>query len=291
MDIVQPLYLGVVGKPAFHSLSPPMHTAVMKKLGIKGSYLPFEVDDFEKAVIGAMGLGFRGLNVTMPYKEEAYRLADEVSDDVKIVKAGNTILFECGRIKVFNTDIYGFSESIKKAGFSADGKRVAVIGAGGAARSIVYSLVVSGAKVIHIFNRTYEKAVKIKEDIESCVGEKITIEVSGLNNIDFEDFDIIVNATNIGWNNENLYEVLGVYPRRRPKNSKSDKLFFDTIYVPTKFIAIARELGYSFLDGKWMLVLQGAMSFKIWTSVYPNENVMMKALNRAIKERYNQGRK
>lgn len=272
------LYLGVIGKPISHSLSPAMHNAVMKKLGISGIYLAFEVDDFEGAVRGASKLGFRGLNITIPYKENAYSIADEASDDVKIVKAGNTILFENNQIKVFNTDIYGFQKAVEKSGFKLKDKRIAIIGAGGAARAITYASLKAGTEIIAIFNRTYEKAVKIKEDIQSFYPEKQIIPKK-LETINFSEFDIIVNATNIGWKNENLFEIIGKYPEK----TKEKKLFFDTIYTQTKFLKIGKSLGYKTQDGRWMLVLQGAMSFKIWTSIYPDEEIMFRTLKKAQK--------
>lgn len=270
------LYLGVLGKPISHSLSPAMHNAVLKKLQIKGVYLAFEVDDFEGAVRGAMKLGFRGLNVTIPYKQNAYNIADESSEDVKKIKAGNTILFEDGKIKVFNTDVYGFQKAIEKAGFELNSGKVAVIGAGGAARAIAYSSLSSNAETITIFNRTYEKALKIKEDMKELFPQaQITAEK--LEKINFCDFDIIVNATNIGWKGENLFDIIGKYPEK----TKDKKLMFDTIYSQTEFLKIAKSLGYKTQDGKWMLVLQGAMSFKIWTSIYPDEKTMFNALKKA----------
>lgn len=276
-----PLYLAVLGKPAFHSLSPAMHNAVMRKLGIKGVYLSFEVDNFEKAVIGAKELGFKGLNVTLPYKENAYRIADEMSEDVKNVKAANTIHFEENKIKAFNTDIYGFSKAVERSGFSLQGSSIAVIGAGGVSRAIVYSALRSKAKEITIFNRTYEKAEKIKEEM-SIFSNQTEIRTETLEKINFEDFDIIVNATNIGWKGENLFEIIGIYPK--PIKKKKKILFFDTVYVTTKFLSISKELGYNVQDGRWMLVLQGAMSFKIWTSIYPDERVMFQALTRCMKK-------
>lgn len=276
-----PLYLAVLGKPAFHSLSPAMHNAVMRKLGIKGVYLSFEVDNFEKAVVGAKELGFRGLNVTLPYKENAYRIADEMSEDVKNVKAANTIYFEENKIKAFNTDIYGFSKAVEKSGFSLQGSSIAVIGAGGASRAIVYSALRTKAKKITIFNRTYEKAEKIKEEM-SIFSNQTEIKAETLEKINFEDFDIVVNATNIGWKRENIFDIIGTYPK--PRKKMKNTLFFDTIYIPTEFLRVSRSLGYSVQDGRWMLVLQGAMSFKIWTSIYPEERIMFRALTRGMKQ-------
>lgn len=278
MNFHTPVYLGVVGKPAFHSLSPAMHSAAMRKLGIQGTYLAFEVDNFKEAVIGAMRLGFRGLNVTIPYKEDAYRIADETSEEARAVKAANTILFENERIKVFNTDIYGFSESLKKIGFEAEGKSVAVIGAGGASRAIVYALIKLKAKRITIFNRNREKALRLKEDMDKF---SQNIETRSIEKVVFEEFDMVVNATDLGWKGENVFDAIGSLPRKRG-GSDPERLFYDTVYIPTPFQRIAGELGYKTADGRWMLVLQGAMSFKIWTSIYPDERAMFLTVTRRI---------
>lgn len=272
------LYLAVLGKPAFHSLSPVMHNAAMRKLGIKGVYLAFEVDDFEGAVLGAMKLGFRGLNITLPYKENAYKIADEKSDECEKIKAGNTILFSDGKIKLFNTDIYGFQKAVEKSDFKIQGANIAVIGGGGAARAIVFACIQKNCKAVHIFNRTEERAKQIAQELNDK-----RIETKPLKEINFEDYDIIVNATSLGWKGENLFDAIEKYPEKNRKGKK--KLFFDTVYKPTEFLHIAKKLGYQTQDGRWMLVYQGALSFKIWTSLTPDENLMFKAITKEIRKR------
>ncbi len=284
----KPIYLGVVGFPAFHSLSPAMHNAVMKKLKISGAYLAFEVENFEKAVHSAVELGFRGLNVTLPYKELAYKIADETSEEVSNIKSANTLLFIRNKsrvtIKAFNTDIYGFEESIKKTGFKLEDSTIAVIGTGGVSRSIVYSSAKNNAKKIVIFGRTLERAEKIKEDTEHLF-KNSTIDIQDIRKIDFEEFDIIVNATSVGWKKgENLFDIIGKLPTKRRKG-KPQKLFYDTIYVPTEFQKIAKSYGYITQDGLLMLVLQGKKSFEIWTGLIPDEKTMLLSAKKELKRR------
>ncbi len=273
-----PIYLGVVGNPARHSLSPRMHNRVMRELGIKGVYLFFEVgeDEFPSAIHGAKALGFTGLNITLPFKEMAYKISDEASEDVIKTGSANTLVFRNGKILSFNTDIYGFEKMIEeKSGVKIQGKKIALIGAGGVARTIIYSCMRKEAKRLAIFNRTVEKAVSLKDEFEKKMKDsKTALEALPLQKINFDDFDIIINATSVGWKGENLFDSIGKTP-----SASSPKLFVDTIYVETQFLKTAEKFGHKTVDGKWMLVLQGAKSFEIWTGIYPPEDIMFSAIS------------
>ncbi|GBD03311.1 Shikimate dehydrogenase (NADP(+)) [bacterium HR19] len=277
-NIKEPVYLGLIGFPAFHSLSPRMHKKALKLLNISGEYLAFEIppERFEKAVEGAKNLGFRGLNITLPFKERAYKMSDEVgSDEVKFIGSANTLLFENGKIKCFNTDVFGFEKALEKKGYQIEGKKIAVIGAGGASRAVVFSSLKNKAKKITIFNRTKSKAEKIAEDMQT-LSSKTEIEIKELKEIDIDEFDIVVNATSLGWKDENLLDIFQKV--KINKNKKEKKLFFDTIYRKTPFLKEGEKLGYDTEDGKWMLVLQGAKSFEIWLGIYPPDEEMLKEI-------------
>lgn len=272
-----PIYLGVVGNPVRHSLSPRMHNRVMRELGIKGVYLAFEVkeDEFQDAVKGAKSLGFVGLNITLPFKEMAYKISDVPSEDVEKTGSANTLLFKNGKIFSFNTDIYGFEKMIEeKLEIEIYGKKVAIIGAGGVSRTIIYSLMRKGAEFVGLFNRSMERARNLKEEFGRKVKSQTKVEVFPLQEIKFDDFDIIINATSVGWKGENLFDVIGKNPDCNDK-----KIFVDTIYIETEFIRKATEFGHIAIDGKWMFVLQGAKSFEIWTGIYPPEDVMLSAIS------------
>jgi len=279
------IYLGIIGNPVSHSLSPTMHNELLKKYKIDGAYLPFEVEkgNFPDAIRGLKALKFRGVNITLPFKEEAAKICDWLDDQARSIGSVNTILFEEEKIKGFNTDAFGFEKSIEKKGYNLSSSSVAILGGGGTARTICFVCAKNNAGKITIFNRTKEKAEKIKSDIQSIFPSS-NIAVEEFGKINFDEFDIIVNATSLGWKGENLFEVIGCTPK--PNKEKTKKLFYDTVYIQTPFIKIASKMGYDTEDGKWMLVLQGAKSFQIWLGLYPEENLMLKTIKEEIAKRH-----
>jgi len=279
------IYLGIIGNPVSHSLSPTMHNELLKKYKIDGAYLPFEVEkgNFPDAIRGLKALKFRGVNITLPFKEEAVKICDWLDDQTRSIGSVNTILFEDEKIKGFNTDAFGFEKSIEKKGYNLSSSSVAILGGGGTARTICFVCAKNNAGKITIFNRTKEKAEKIKSDIQSIFPSS-NIAVEEFGKINFDEFDIIVNATSLGWKGENLFEVIGCTPK--PNKEKTKKLFYDTVYIQTPFIKIASKMGYDTEDGKWMLVLQGAKSFQIWLGLYPEENLMLKTIKEEIAKRH-----
>ncbi len=292
--IKSPIYLGVIGYPAFHSLSPYMHSEVMKALKIEGFYHAFEVDPqkFTSAIRGALSLGFTGLNITLPFKEKAYKISDVVKGDALYTGAVNTIRFLDGRIEGYNTDVYGFIKSLEKANFSLRKKRIAIFGSGGVARAILFASLKEGPQNITIFARNTKKAEKMIEQIEKLgqmiepiIIEKENIKAKKINEIKFEEFDIIINATSLGWKGENIFDVIGKKPSKLSSREEEKKLFYDTVYMETEFLKTAKSFGYKIMDGKWMLVLQGAKSFEIWTGIYPPEEIMMRAIIQQMRKR------
>jgi shikimate dehydrogenase len=277
----QKIYLGIVGNPVSHSLSPAMHNELLKKYKIDGAYLPFEVEkgNFPDAIRGMKALKFRGVNITLPFKEEALKICDWLDEEARSIGSVNTILFEDEKIKGFNTDAFGFEKSIEKKGYNLSSSSVAILGGGGTARTICFVCAKNNAGKITIFNRTKEKAEKIKSDIQSIFPSS-NIAVEEFGKINFDEFDIIVNATSLGWKGENLFEVIGCTPK--PNKEKTKKLFYDTVYIQTPFIKIASKMGYDTEDGKWMLVLQGAKSFQIWLGLYPEEKLMFKTIKEEL---------
>jgi shikimate dehydrogenase len=258
-----------------------MHNELLKKYKIDGAYLPFEVEkgNFPDAIRGMKALKFRGVNITLPFKEEALKICDWLDEEARSIGSVNTILFEDEKIKGFNTDAFGFEKSIEKKGYNLSSSSVAILGGGGTARTICFVCAKNNAGKITIFNRTKEKAEKIKSDIQSIFPSS-NIAVEEFGKINFDEFDIIVNATSLGWKGENLFEVIGCTPK--PNKEKTKKLFYDTVYIQTPFIKIASKMGYDTEDGKWMLVLQGAKSFQIWLGLYPEEKLMFKTIKEEL---------
>ncbi len=281
----QKVYLGIIGNPVSHSLSPAMHNKLLKKYKIEGVYLPFEVEreNFPDAIKGLKALKFRGVNITLPFKEDAAKICNWLEETTKIIGSVNTILFEDEEIKGFNTDAFGFEKSIEKKGYNLSSSSVAILGGGGTARTICFVCAKNDASKIAIFNRTKEKAEKIKSDIKNIFPNS-NISVEELGKINFDEFDIIVNATSLGWKGENLFEIIGYTPK--PNKEKIKKLFYDTVYIQTPFLKIASKMGYDTEDGKWMLVLQGAKSFQTWLGLYPDEKLMLKTIKEELARKH-----
>ncbi len=271
--------LSLFGYPARHSLSPFIHNIFLKDNNIDAVYLTFEFpgENLPGAFNGARDMGVYGLNITMPYKEKIFQMADD--KDISSRKTGsvNTIRFDPGesgtRATGFNTDIDGFTVSIKEAGYSLENKECLIIGAGGAARSAAIAFLSEKAKKIYLYNRTRERSEKIKELFFGEERNKIeTIE-------DFEpvikkkiNFDLICNCTPLGMNAHNMRDSSPIPENLELKN----KIVFETIYDPveTMLVKKAKNEGAGVIDGLDMLINQAASSFNIWFDISPDkENI------------------
>lgn len=253
---------GVIGYPVSRSLSPMMHNAVFLKRGIDAVYLAFDVRDLEYALRGSLALGIKGLNVTIPHKEAILKFCDELSDEVKLVGAGNTLVFG-DVMKVFNTDVEGFRRALGNFHPS----RVAVLGAGGAARACIVALKDVNLK---IFNRSPDRAKKLAEEMSEKL--KREVEAGKLYKADLEEFDLVVNCTPFGLNGEDIVDEMGI---KLPNKG----MVFDLIYSETPLLKRAKKLGLEVKDGTEMLVYQGAESLRIW-GIEPDIDVMFDAICR-----------
>jgi shikimate dehydrogenase len=260
----------VVGNPIGHSLSPLMHQAALDRMGLKARYVPFCVKDIEKAVEGIRGLDIQGVSVTLPFKTEVMKYLDEIEESALRIGAVNTIWNQEGILKGYNTDWLGFVLSLRE-GLEIRGKRVAVLGAGGAARGIIYGLIQEGALPI-IVNRTLSKAQVLGEEF-GCpfysFSEKEKIEGDGL-----------VNTTPLGMSpntGESPFpkELLGRF-----------SWVVDIIYNPlkTRLLREAEETGCRTISGLGMFVHQGAEQLKIWTGLEPPRNFMREVVVARLKE-------
>lgn len=267
------IYLGVIGYPIKHSVSPHMHNAALKKAGIEGTYLAFEVrpEMLRDAVFGAKSLGFTGLNVTIPFKEDVSRFV-RVKGHAAKLKAVNTL--DLRNMLGYNTDVYGVKASF--SGMDVENTVTLVVGAGGAGKAVALALIELGSTVI-ISNRTESRGIEAAEMLRrygKCIFhpyDRIT-ELSG-------KIDILVNATPIG--------MIG-FEQRLPIPSEilnPDMIVFDTVYNPpeTPLVRYAKKVGCKVIEGVEMLVHQGAKAFEIWTGVKPDVEVMRKAAMDALK--------
>ena len=261
--------VGVIGHPIKHSLSPMMHNYAFNKLDLDYVYLPFDIaaTNLKDALRGMVALGIKGFNVTIPHKERIVDFLDELSDGAKIVNAVNTVVNENGKLHGHNTDVEGIFKTLEDYKEELRDSTVSVIGAGGAARSVIYTLINSfNVEKINIINRTPEKAESLKDYFTSkMLFEKIkTYELTPPDVIEIlNKSKLIVNASSIGMMPEEDDS-----PTTIVESFNSNQIVFDLVYNPrkTKFLTIAESQGATILNGLKMFVEQGAKAFELWTN-------------------------
>ncbi len=264
---------GVLGWPIAHSLSPAMHNAAFEALRLDWVYVPFAVPpgNLREGIAGLRALGFVGANITIPHKQAVMELVDEVTPAASVIGAVNTLVIG-ERIVGDNTDWTGFLWALRDVGCHPGGRRAVVLGAGGAARSVVYALASVGADVA-VYNRSDERADSLVRDLRPSF-PGVTLEAHGMDALRQETERrpaLIVNTTS-----------LGMAPRIEQNPWPSDvpmpagATAYDLVYNPlaTRFLRGAKAAGARAVDGLGMLVYQGAIAFKMWTGVEPPTDVM-----------------
>ncbi|HUW09920.1 MAG TPA: shikimate dehydrogenase [Anaerolineae bacterium] len=279
--------LGIMGWPVEHTLSPAMHNSAFAALGLNWSYLPLPVPpaNLQIALSGLVALGFRGANVTVPHKEAVMQHLDATTAAAQAIGAVNTIVVgEDGRMMGDNTDCFGFLASLNEAGFDPRGRRVLVLGAGGAARAVVYALAGSGARVV-VLNRTLASAAALVLFLSFAVpagalsARPLTSDVLAE---EAAQADLLVNATTVGmWPDDNS----SLWPDTLP--FPPSLVACDLVYRPreTKLLHQARQAGALTIEGVEMLVQQGALAFEMWTDHQAPLEVMRSACLRALGDR------
>jgi shikimate dehydrogenase len=268
--------LGVIGHPISHSMSPIMHNTALQDLNLNYIYLAFDIkpENLKGAVNSIRALSIKGVNITIPYKEKIIQYLDELDELSKQIEAVNCIKNENGKLIGKNTDVQGARTALMESGFKLKNKKVIIIGAGGAAKAVSYSLGEELEQLL-IFNRTKSRAIQLAKDL----AEKVNLDVTGkelkdgLLKEELQSTDLLINTTPIG-----MYPNINASPI--PLELLHDQLFvFDIIYNPleTKMIKYAKEVGCKFLGGLEMLVNQGALAFEWWTEKVPNK-VLMKTI-------------
>ena len=261
--------VGVIGHPIKHSYSPLMHNISFDLLNLNYIYLPFDVtiSNLKTALKGMVALGIKGFNVTLPLKEKIGQYLHDISDEASIVGAVNTVVNEGGKLHGYNTDVHGIIETLNPYKEQIAGQAVTVIGAGGAARSVLYALI-ENFKVdsINIVNRTADKAESLKEYMSTkMLYENIqSYELVPPDLVDiFNNSKLIVNATSIG-----LYPDVDDSATSIEDSFTKEQIVFDIVYNPlnTKLLQIATKKGALTLNGLKMFVEQGAKSFELWTN-------------------------
>ncbi len=267
--------LGLFGYPVEHSLSPRMHNAALRHLGVDAVYVPFSVKpgDLERAMSGIRALGLAGVNLTIPHKVAALDLVDEVAPRARAAGAINTVVNSDGRLTGDNTDLDGIATALEEAGAAFAGKTVVIAGAGGAARAAASAAAFGGARQIVVLNRTPGRAVELAGELGDCA--TLAAPLSDLPSF-LGVADILVNATPIG-----LHE--GDPPLAGLERLMPGSVVCDLAYRPggTALISRARYLGLVAVDGLAVLVHQGARSLSLWTGLDAPVEVMRKALSSA----------
>jgi shikimate dehydrogenase len=274
---------GVIGDPIEHTLSPIMHNAAFKALKLDFAFLAFKVKaaDVEKAVSGMRALGIHGLNVTMPHKSAVINYLDEVDQAAKAIGSVNTILNKDGRLFGFNTDGVGALQALRENGVEPRGKKVLLLGAGGAARAIAYTLAREADELV-ILNRTAKQAAELANLLKQTFDRKVVADTLSPNAIKdtLQDSDVLINATSVGMK-PNANQTPVAFEWLRP-----DLAVMDIVYNPveTKLAKDAKAAGAKVVSGFEMLIYQGAASFEIWTGhSAPVEVMRHAALNHLLK--------
>jgi shikimate dehydrogenase len=259
-----PHIFAVFGNPVVHSLSPVMHNAAFAATGYNGVYAAIRVKDIRLAVSGMRALGLRGASITIPHKESVLACLDYIDPAAHRIKAVNTIVNDAGSLKGFNTDCDGVIQALAEK-IPIKGRQVAVIGAGGAARAVAFTVVGQGAQAT-IFNRTREKGEALAADLG--VDFKPLAEFTG------EACDILVNTTPVGMS-----------PQREDTPIPADRLrpglvVMDIVYNPmkTRLLREAEAAGCATIDGVSMFVRQGVRQFELWTGLPAPVEIMRMAV-------------
>ena len=265
--------LCVIGHPIEHSMSPIMHNAALKDLSLDYVYVAFNIppNDLKKAVLGFKMFSIKGINVTIPYKENIIPYLDEIDPLAEKIGAVNTIKNEGKYLIGKNTDASGAKKALLDAGCEITGKKALILGAGGAAKAVSFAIS-EDLDAVYIVNRTEKRAIKLAKDLTNkttikAVGKNMSINT--LKNL-VNDVDILINTTPLG-----MYPDIEASPISEEILHKN--LFvFDIVYNPleTRLLKEARKIGCKTLGGLDMFVNQGALAFEWWTGKKPNLNLM-----------------
>ena len=267
---------GLVGRPVMHSVSPHMHTAAFRTAGINGVYLPLEVHDLDAFLrrmvhprTRDLDWNLRGLSVTAPHKSAVMELLDWIDPTAQEIGAVNTIVVDDDKLRGFNTDAAGLIEPLLKVIDSLSGQRVAVIGAGGAARAAVWALLKQQASVT-LFARDVAKA--------RSLGQVFGVSYEPLSSASFAKYDLVINATPLGSG-----ELIDQVPVTAEQLDGA-RVAYDLVYNPieTGFLQEASKAGCKTLRGLEMLIAQAKNQFELWTGQTPSMNVLSDAAVAAL---------
>ncbi|MEW6713747.1 MAG: shikimate dehydrogenase [Nitrospirota bacterium] len=259
---------GLFGFPVEHTLSPAMHNAAFKSLGLDICYFPFKVapEELPNAVRAVRALNLIGVNITVPHKEKVILLLDKVHEEASFIGAVNTIVNNDSVLTGHNTDGRGFISSLTEKGVLIDNKEILVIGAGGASRAISYYLSEKASR-LSMYDVDKPKAKALAGDLNKIRGNVFLLDK--LENPGKPD--IIINATPLGLRQDDPLPL-------NPDFITPDTVVCDLIYKKTKLLQEAENRGAITLDGLGMLLWQGVLAFELWTGIKPPVDLMRQAL-------------
>ena len=261
---------GVIANPIKHSLSPSIHNKAYELTHTDAVYLAFEVDQatFNQAIQSVKALGMLGVNISMPYKKQAYQACDEVSPSAELIGVVNTVILKNNRLIGHNTDGLGFTASLRESNIEIENKIISILGAGGAARAVICQSAIEKAQEIHVFKRKNETFEEVRTEL------KVVEKQTGVN-IEIHDYhdqtnrnkilkrsDIIVNGTQVGMGeNQEL-------PIEDLSSIDESKVVVDLIYHPleTEFLKQSKTRGAVSFNGLGMLIHQAAIAFELMTT-------------------------
>ncbi|MFQ3548588.1 MAG: shikimate dehydrogenase [Armatimonadota bacterium] len=269
--------LGVFGHPIAHSVSPAMHNAAIKALGLDYIYVPFHVlpELLESAVTGTRALNISGFNVTIPHKENVIKYLDDISKTAERIRSVNTVVNKDNKLYGHSTDGEGFIRSLEASFGNIIGCKTAILGAGGSARAVGYALADANCSIV-FFNRTVKRAVELADELNNYYSRKVASALSLSDDLlseSLKDIDLIVNTTSVGMSPDNDGIPIS------PLFLGSDHMVYDLVYNPlqTRLVFEALEKGARAANGLGMLVYQGAVAFEMWTGKPAPVDVMYAA--------------
>jgi shikimate dehydrogenase len=274
--------VGVLGYPVAENPTGVMQEAAFAAAGLNWRYLNIEVKPelLSEAMRGVRAFGMKGINLTIPHKVAVLDYLDELSPEAKVIGAVNTVRRDGDRLIGENTDGKGFLRGVQvDARVDPRGKKVVMIGAGGAARAIATELILAGVSDLLVVNRTPARGEKMVADLKANTGGSIRFEAWRGTYRPANDVDIFVNVTSIG-----LYPDVNAMPAVDLSGAKKGMLVCDAVFNPpeTPLLKAAKARGLLVLDGLSMLVYQGTIGFEMWTGHPAPEQVMKDALRRAL---------
>lgn len=256
----------VIGSPVTHSLSPAIHQAAFDAAGVSWTYTAFDITDAAAALSAMRLLGLAGLSVTMPLKEDVAQAVDRLDPAAQVLNSVNTVSWDGGELVGSSTDGAGFVASLAAAGVAVDGAEISVIGAGGAARSVIDALGRAGAADITVLNRTRDRA-----EYAASLSKAASVGIVS----DITRADIVINATSVGMG-VSIDDATDLDMACDPALLRSGQVVADLVYHPleTAWIRAAADVGATTVDGLGMLVQQAALQQLQWLGTMPDTTAM-----------------